>query len=73
MILEGRLLDRYLALMVGCNLMKFNNCWCRKSSPIRFLQEGNGSMIYECIICHGSITVYLDIGEEWKERSSNEE
>ena len=52
--------------------MRIFNCWCHKTSPIRLLQQGNGSVIYECLQCHGCITICLDKGEEWKERSSNE-
>lgn len=52
------------------NSMKVFNCWCRKCSPVRLLQEGNGSIIFECLQCHGSVTVILDPGEVWEERRS---
>lgn len=50
--------------------VKISNCWCRKSSPIRLLQQSENAIMYECLQCHGSIIVCLDVGEVWKERSS---
>ena len=52
--------------------MKIGNCWCKRSSPIRLIEYTDFIVIYECLECHGSITVCLETGEEWKERSSSE-
>ena len=52
--------------------MKIYNCWCGKASPIQLLNKSENAVIYECLQCKGTITVILERGEEWKERSCNE-
>jgi hypothetical protein len=52
--------------------MKVENCWCRKASPIRLIKQDKYVVVYQCLMCNGTITVYLNYGEEWKERSSGE-
>jgi len=49
--------------------MKVYNCWCRKSSPVRKVQESSNAITYECLMCLGTVTIILDPGEVWKERS----
>lgn len=52
--------------------MRIENCWCGKSSPIRFVREDRYQVVWECLMCLGTVTVYLNPGEAWEERSSNE-
>jgi hypothetical protein len=52
--------------------MRTDNCWCRRSSPVRFIEEKESKRIWECLQCHGIITAYLSPGEVWEERSSND-
>jgi len=44
--------------------MKVYNCWCKKASPIRLVQESHTAITYECLQCHGTITVILEQGGE---------
>ena len=53
--------------------MRVDQCWCRRSSPIIFLgKQDIYTLVWECLSCHGTITVHLNYGEEWKERSCND-
>lgn len=46
--------------------MKVYNCWCKKASPIRLVHETHTAITYECLMCHGTITVILEQdGEQW--------
>jgi hypothetical protein len=49
--------------------MRVFNCWCKKSSPVRLVQQSNNALMWECLMCHGTVTVILEPGEEWKEKS----
>lgn len=52
--------------------MKVFNCWCKKTSPVRLIQRSSNAVIYECLMCRGTVSVILEVGEEWKEISCDE-
>jgi predicted SprT family Zn-dependent metalloprotease len=50
--------------------MKIFNCWCKKASPIQLIHKDVNMVVYMCLKCKGTITINLDPGEIWEERSS---